>query len=392
MSLQAKESKKNSTKHIPLGIYVHVPFCPTVCDFCSFYQEQPDKKRIESFLDTLKEEFFRTYLGEPVETVFWGGGTPGLLLPRDMEYLGAFLLDKMPSAPLEWSVEMAPSTVTLERLKTLKDLGVTRISLGVQSFNEDLLKALGRHQALSRTFQAWECIRKVGFQSTNLDLIFAVPGQTFAQWEADVNQAVALGPDHISTYCLTFEEDTPLYLKLMKGQVARNADQEARFYLKTWDLLESKGYFQYEVSNFARPGHACLHNVNTWKMFNWMGIGPSAASQYGGRRYRNFADLNRWQKSVFDIPIPREQEELLTGTLKVVDTLVFGLRMNEGVSYSLLQKEFPGLCWERLLQCLEILKANGLLKEKDQGICLTRKGLLLADAIGREIMGALEDA
>lgn len=392
MSLQAKENRKNSMNTSPLGLYVHVPFCPSTCDFCAFYQEQPERKQIQSFLDTLKEELYKTDIQSPVSTVFWGGGTPGLLLPRDMEYLGEGLLSVMSEPPVEWTVEMAPSTVTLERLETLKALGVTRISMGVQSFNEDLLKAMGRHQAVSRTFQAWEWIQQVGFASTNIDMIFAVPGQTFEQWEADLGQAVALNPDHISTYCLTFEEDTALYVRLLQGKIKRSVEQEAQFYLQTWDTLEQKGYAQYEISNFSKLSHACLHNINTWKMYDWVGIGPSAASQYQGWRYQNDASLELWQTGVSATPIKRQQREPLTDTLKIVDALVFGLRMNEGVRYDTFMNEFPSLPWERFKDCLVTLVDGGWVHDNEGQLQLTLQGRLIADTIGCEIMTALEDA
>ena len=220
-----------------LGLYCHVPFCASTCDFCAFYQEKPRRDDLDRYLEGMELEFEKLPGDRVVDTVFWGGGTPGLLMAKDLERLGQSMLKHLKQAPVEWTVEMAPSTVKADKLSVLRDLGVTRISMGVQSFDADLLKSLGRLHRPNQIYAAWELIQGAGFAQTNLDLMFALPNQTIEQWEAAIREAVLLDPSHLSTYCLTFEEDTALYLKLADGSIQIDEDRELRFYERGWELM-----------------------------------------------------------------------------------------------------------------------------------------------------------
>jgi oxygen-independent coproporphyrinogen-3 oxidase len=222
----------------------------------------------------------------------------------------------------------------------------------------------------------------------NLDLMFAVPGQRDDAWAADVNEAVALGPDHLSAYCLTFEEDTRLWVKLAEGQVRRDVEMEARLYRATWAQLAAAGYAQYEVSNFARPGHACLHNLNTWRMHEWIGLGPSAASQQGGWRGANPADLDRWLAGLARGERATEDRVRLTPALLAEDALIFGLRMNEGVDVAAWRARVPAAPWPAVEALLTRLADEGLAVGGDGRVSLTVRGRLVADAVGVELMTA----
>jgi oxygen-independent coproporphyrinogen-3 oxidase len=285
-------------------------------------------------------------------------------------------------------VELAPASVTSERLSVLRDAGVTRVSLGVQSFRPALLDALGRAHTREQVLRAYERIRAAGFRSVNLDLMFALPGQTAAEWDADIDEAVSLAPDHVSTYCLTFEEDTALWVKLSQGRVRLDPENEARMYERTWERLGARGYSQYEVSNFARPGHACQHNVATWRMGEWAGLGPSAASQWGGFRGTNIADLARWTELVSVGERMTEDRSALSASLLAEDALVFGLRMNEGVDLEPLQRRAPDAPWERVEALVARLGAEGLAAVEGSRVRLTPRGRLLADSVGSEMMAA----
>ncbi|MBC8009473.1 MAG: coproporphyrinogen III oxidase family protein, partial [Burkholderiales bacterium] len=287
--------------------------------------------------------------------------------------------------------ELAPASVTDARLAALKDLGVTRVSMGVQSFSPDLLDALGRQHTREQVYRAYERVRAAGFASVNIDLMFALPGQDEAAWLADMHAAIALAPDHISTYCLTFEEDTKLWVKLSKGQVKLDAAHEARMYERTWDELGAAGYAQYEVSNFARPGHVCNHNLNTWRMHEWVGIGPSAAGQHDGVRGGNPADLEKWGAQTRRGERMTEDQVELTPALLVEDAVVFGLRLNEGVDLDALRGRFPGVeGWAALDSELARLEDGGLVERAGATtVRLTRRGRLLADAVGAELMGVV---
>ncbi len=377
----------------PLGLYVHVPFCASTCDFCAFYQTKPTAAGVEGFLGGIAQEAAAVVWPGPVTTVFWGGGTPGLLAPRDLGRLAETIRGHFGGAePEEWSVEMAPASVTDERLRVLKAAGVTRISLGVQSFQPALLDALGRQHTREQVLRAYERVQRAQFRSVNVDLMFALPGQTAEEWAADVREAVALAPDHLSTYCLTFEEDTKLWVKLSQGRVKLDPEHEAALYESTWAQLGAAGFAQYEVSNFARPGHACRHNLNTWRMHEWVGLGPSAASQHGGWRGANVSDLDQWQRGLAAGARMTEDRVALTPALLAEDALIFGLRMNAGVDLGPWRKRAPDAPWAAVEATLAALADAGRLVRTGETVRLTDHGRLVADAVGAEIMAAFEPA
>lgn len=372
-----------------LGVYCHVPFCASTCDFCAFYQEKPRRGDLDRYLDAMDLEFAKLPQDRGVETVFWGGGTPGLLAAKDLERLGRSLLDHLVEPPKEWTIEMAPSTVKADKLAVLKDLGVTRISMGVQSFDAELLESLGRLHRPNQIYKAWELVQAAGFPQTNLDLMFAIPNQSMAQWEAAIREAAKLGPNHLSTYCLTFEEDTALYVKLSEGKVSIDEDRELEFYKRGWELLEELGYQQYEISNFAKPGGECIHNLNTWRMTEWIGCGPSAASQYQGERYQRPSNLDQWCAAMESGAPPKEEHVRLDDGILAADALVFGLRMNQGLDLSALAQRFPEAKLEaQVARLLERLEREGLMRRTGAHVRLTRDGRLLCDAIGSEILEA----
>jgi len=324
-------------------------------------------------------------LSEGVKTAFWGGGTPGLLPAEDLLRLGKSMVRAL-GRPEEWTVELAPSSVRADKLAALREAGVTRVSMGVQSFDPATLEALGRRHSVKQIREAWELVRAAGFASVNLDLIFAVPGQDEARWEADLREAIRLGPEHLSTYCLTFEEDTAMFVKLSQGKVKIDRDLESRLYRRTWEVLADAGYAQYEVSNFARPGHECRHNLATWEMHEWRGYGPSAASQHGGRRWSNVADTARWAAGIESGKPAIEQVVELSPALLLCDALVFGLRMNRGVEPEALAKRFRTQLPEGFSGLADRLAEEGLATWDAGRLALTDEGRLVADAVGLEVM------
>ena len=375
---------------IPLGLYVHVPFCASTCDFCAFYQTQPTAALVERFLDGVAREAALAEWTRPVNTVFWGGGTPGLLAPRDLKRLADLVRARGGGAPAEWTVELAPASVTEARLAVLREAGVTRVSMGVQSFQPALLDALGRSHTCAQIYRAYDRVRAAGFPSVNLDLMFALPGQSAAEWAGDVREAVSLAPDHLSTYCLTFEEDTKLWVKLSQGRVKLDPEHEARLYEATWSQLADSGYAQYEVSNFARPRHQCLHNLNTWRMCEWIGLGPSAASQQSGVRGANVADLEKWLRHLDGGRRVTEDRVELSPELLAADALIFGLRMNAGVDVAAWHERAPAAPWPVVDEMLTTLECGGWLVRRGAVVRLTNRGRLVADSVGAEIMAAFE--
>ncbi len=384
---QAKELPSAYSFQAALGLYCHVPFCASTCDFCAFYQEKPRRSDLDRYLEGMELEFEKLPKDRDIDTVFWGGGTPGLLMAKDLERLGKSMLEHFRKAPIEWTVEMAPSTVKADKLSVLRDLGVTRISMGVQSFDADLLKSLGRLHNPKQIYSAWNQIREAGFEQTNLDLMFALPGQKVGQWEDALCEAASLEPSHLSTYCLTFEEDTALYLKLARGDLKIDEERELSFYERGWELLSELGYSQYEISNFSKQGSECLHNINTWRMSEWLGCGPSAASQYNGERYKNSSDLNKWIDGVQSDQPRKEELVKLSTEILIVDALIFGLRMNSGINLDEieLQAKLPKQA-NRLEVLFERLGEENLLVRKDANIFLSHEGRLVCDAIGTAIL------
>ena len=390
MSRTDTEQAKAEPASPPLGLYVHVPFCASTCDFCAFYQTVPTANDVKRFLEGIRREAELVEWSRPVTTVFWGGGTPGLLAASDLARLADIVRSCCNGQPAEWTVELAPGSVTEARLAVLRAAGVTRVSMGVQSFQPELLDALGRHHSREQIYRAYERIRAAGFHSVNIDLMFALPGQTAAEWAADVREAVSLGPDHISTYCLTFEEDTKLWVKLSQGRVKLDPEHEAALYRATWSQLADAGYPQYEVSNFALPGHACVHNLNTWRMHEWVGLGPSAASQHAGFRGSNIADLTQWLVNVDRGARVTEDRVALTAELLAEDALIFGLRMNAGVDLNEWKRRAPLAPWANVDQAIARLIEHGLACRTGATVQLSAAGRLLADSVGTEIMTAFE--
>lgn len=377
----------------PFGVYVHVPFCAHACDFCAFYQVEPRKPDIDAYLDGIEREMQLVEHNEGCDTAFWGGGTPGLLTAADMARLGQAQIARFGAPRQEWTVELAPGSVTADRLTALRDLGVTRVSLGIQSLSPRLLEALGRRHSLPQIMRAWNLIDAAGFASRNLDLIFAIPGQSIEDWRRDIDEAAALQPDHISTYCLTFEEDTALFVRLSEGRISIEPERERIFYEAAWDRLEALGFAQYEISNFARPGHRCQHNVNTWRMHEWIGLGPSAASQCRRERASNIADLTAWIDGVNEGHRADTGVVPLTAVQLLEDALIFGLRMNEGVDLLDLARRFGRENVARFESAMTELVADGLARWPPGDVprlALTHEGRLLADAVGATLLGAAE--
>lgn len=373
---------------VPLALYLHVPFCSTSCDFCAFYQVQSDRKGILAYIDAVKQEVDLVNIGgRGIDTMFWGGGTPGLLPAGDMLRVAASITDAYGMPREEWTVEMAPSSVKRDKLAALKDAGVTRISMGIQSLDERSLEALGRQHSRKQIMQAYDLIRSFDFRSVNVDLIFAIPGQTEEQWRADVRATLALDPDHLSTYCLTFEEDTALFIKLQQGKVKIDPVREERFYVASWEETAAAGYSQYEISNYAKSGHESVHNLNTWRMYEWLGIGPSAASQFDGTRHANTPDLAKWMEGIENGERGLVDKVGLSDGLLFEDSLIFGLRMNEGVDLSSLEKRFKMKANEGISVTIAKLVNEGKAVLTEGRLTLTESGRMVADAIGVELLG-----
>ena len=370
---------------IPDGsaLYLHVPFCASICDFCAFDKALPSPGDWGIYREAFHSEWKSLQFEGKVRSIFWGGGTPGLLKASDIEKIAA-PFQSVAEDGAEWTVELTPLCPTTEKLAAWKNVGVNRLSLGVQSFRPRLLEAMGRPYSTEKIPKIVEKIRGAGFQ--NLNLVIAFPGQTEDELMQDLEQSIALAPDHLSVYCLTLEEDTALYTRLTRSGHVVDLEQEARLYETAWSFLEEHGYHQYEISNFARKGFQCEHHLNVWRMGNWRGLGPSAASQLGEYRFQNPHELRKWADFV---PLSEGDTyagmERITGDSRILEKFAFGLRMNEGVSKECLagisSKEL-----DRLDSFVEQLKSERYLELIGDRYVLTLTGRLLADEISRWIL------
>ena len=369
------------------GIYVHVPFCAAPCGYCRFYKRVPTGDDIREYVKICSREL--ELLADspgflPPDTIFWGGGTPSILPESAFEKLaGAF--GRFPK-PREWTIEVSPSTISREKLSLYKQAGVTRISLGVQSFDEGVLRSLGRAHSLKSTLEAIDAVAETGFDNFSIDLIFGAKGQTEEMWRADLRRAAKCPVNHISAYCLEFENGTSFCGGIPEGDEIQKREREGDFFEIAMDELPALGFKQYEISNYARPGGECLHNLSTWNMAQWVGIGPSAASQFGGVRYRNSPNFSKWKNGVESGKFAREDIVVLDDEEMFSSALIFGLRMGVGVDMDILGMRFPRADRQRYEKPLEFLSSEGLIERDGARVRLTRSGKMLADSVAVELL------
>jgi oxygen-independent coproporphyrinogen III oxidase len=357
-------------------LYVHIPFCPKVCPYCSFYKEASDRNKTQAFLDSVLLDLdrrLREVASCRIETIFFGGGTPSALSVKQLEFLLSGLHQRLDLTGIrEWTLEMNPATVSLEKAQMLRDFGVNRISMGVQSWDPEMLSRLGRVHSAPQAERSFHVLREAGFTNINLDLMFGIPGQSAETWEQSLRKTINLAPEHISAYSLTFEEDTEFFRRHQQGELPQDAEEDARSYERTMALLESGGYHQYEISNYANPGYECLHNLAYWLGRDYLGLGPSAFSTIGTRRWQNTPDTSRYIELLQAGVEPINFEEKITGQIRKAEAIAFGLRTSIGVPTSAMES------WSGEL---DALRSEGYLDEKNASIRLTAKGRMVADSI-----------
>ncbi|MDQ6860021.1 MAG: radical SAM family heme chaperone HemW [Verrucomicrobiota bacterium] len=356
-------------------LYVHIPFCARICPYCAFYKTRADPAQTQRFCDALLRELRE--LGErfviDAETIFFGGGTPTALTSAQLEYVLRGFRETIDTSRLsEWTIEANPGSVSARKAALLHDLGVSRISLGVQSWNDDLLGVLGREHNAAQAEESFRILRAAGHSNISIDLMFGLPGQTLAQWEADLEQTVALSPEHISAYCLTYEEDTEFFLRHQRGEYRQDESSDARFFESTMRLLEAGGYQQYEISNYARSGFESVHNRGYWRGEDYLGIGPSAFSTVALQRWQNVADYRAYSDRVLTGASPIGSVEPLTPEMKRTEQIALLLRTRTGIP--------AGWLDDRAAERAEFTEL-GLLEQRDDAFVLTERGKLLADSV-----------
>ena len=371
------ENSRNLPQGVVSHLYVHIPFCPKICPYCSFYKEATDRHKTGRFLDALLHELDAQQRELPPlrpRTIFFGGGTPSALSTPQLEYLLTGLRARLDLSELtEWTLEMNPATVSLEKASLLRSLGVNRISMGVQSWEPQLLAVLGRVHSAEQARRSYEILREAGFDNVNLDLIFGIPTQTPEMWGRSLAATIALGPEHISAYNLTYEEDTEFFRRFVAGELRQDDDADAALFEHTADTLNAAGYDPYEISNFARPGRECAHNLAYWQGADYLGLGPSAFSTVGERRWANVRDTALYNERVHAGESATGFQEEVPPAMRRAESIAFGLRTNRGVA-----AESLGAWPEQVAE----FEGLGLLETTPAArVLLTRKGRLLADTV-----------
>jgi oxygen-independent coproporphyrinogen III oxidase len=361
-------------------LYVHVPFCARICPYCAFYKELLDRAELTRFCEALLREL-KQYAEQRrfvPATIYFGGGTPSALSTLHLgTLLEGFhaLLDLC--AVTEWTIEANPGSVSPRKAALLRQFGVHRISLGVQSWDDDMLALLGREHTAAQAEQSFRVLREAGFANINIDLMFGLPGQTQQQWRKTLDETVALEPEHISAYCLTYEEDTEFFRRHARGEFRQDPDVDAEFFDLAISILQTAGYEQYEVSNYARPGFESAHNRAYWMGQDYLGIGPSAVSTFGLRRWQNVPNHREYADRLLHGSSPVETIEDLTPAMKRRERIALGLRTRDGVRLD------DGSDYTEQTRELVTL---GLLQETNGIFILTPRGKSLADSVAEAFM------
>jgi oxygen-independent coproporphyrinogen-3 oxidase len=357
------------------GIYIHIPFCIRKCPYCGFNSIPYDNSLAETYIDSIHKELkdYQVFDFNEVKTIYIGGGTPTVLELDPLDTLLSNMGEVTGGISLtEYTMEANPGTLNIEKLKVLTQHNLTRVSLGVQSFNGDTLKTLGRVHSPEEALLAIDQIRQAGFNNLNIDLMFAVPGQTFAQWQQDLAQATGLKPGHIS---------------LSAGDLVLPEEGEyARQYEYACDFLQQEGFQQYEISNFARPGFQCQHNLNYWNHSEYLGLGAGAHSFVQGRRWWNTSNVDSYNKKLQEGKKPVERAETLSPEEIRREFIFLSLRTRTGLSLRTFRQRFNRDFLTDYKKTVDTLVSLNHLQVQNDRVLLTRQGLLVSDSVFAEFM------
>ncbi|MEW6724552.1 MAG: radical SAM family heme chaperone HemW [Bacillota bacterium] len=372
----------------PLAVYVHIPFCLRKCHYCDFFSVLYAPAVADHYLAALHRELELAaadprFAGHPVSSVFVGGGTPSVLPPAAL----ARLLERLARSfslmsSVEITLEANPGTVDGPALADLRAAGYNRLSLGIQSFHDEFLRVLGRIHDRRTALASVEAARRAGFANLNLDLMHGLPGQTPDQWAADLDQAIALAPDHVSAYGLAVEEATPFARWAEEGSLPLPDEETARtMLLMAMDRLPQAGYQHYETSNYARPGYRCQHNLAYWENRDYLGLGAGAWSHVAGQRWGNLRDLEEYARRVAADQLPQGEIHHLDARTELVETVLMGLRLLDGVDQEAFAVRFGRTMNDCFPGKLEALSRQGLLESDGRRWRLTRTAWPVANQV-----------
>lgn len=373
-----------------LAVYVHIPFCVQKCRYCDFLSGPRHLDKIDQYLDMLIIEIsqYRELIKEyQVRSIFLGGGTPSILNENQIRRVMCALWDvigEQVMKDVEVTIESNPGTLTEEKLKTYRELGINRISMGLQSTFNDELKNLGRIHTYEEFLEGYRLARKAGFQNINIDLMSGLPNQSLEKWETTLARIIELNPEHISAYSLIIEEGTKFYDQYgtEEGEKALPDEELDRLmYQKTKELLSAAGYERYEISNYAKPGYESRHNCSYWTGIDYLGVGLGASSLIQKNRYRNEENMECYFKTLVQNKVVRQLEETLDKQSEIEEYMILGLRMMKGVSKSEFFKRFGETMDMKYGEVLAQLKSLELITEKDDFLCLTENGINVSNEI-----------
>jgi len=380
----------------PWGLYLHVPYCETKCGYCDFYSVPLAGRATAPLVARVGHELrwrLRSVAPGRIRTIFCGGGTPTVLPVDQLGGLLADIRDAVREESIEeFTVEANPATVEDVKARVLVEAGVTRVSMGAQSFFPEELAALERLHTPEDITPSVATLRRNGVQQVNLDLIFGIPGQTMDTWNESLRRAIDLGPDHLACYGLTYEPATRLTAQLHAGRVTPcDEDLEADMYLHMIDTLEAAGYRQYEISNFAKPGCECRHNLIYWRNQPYVGVGPSAAGCVNGRRYKNVADAVAYVRMIDEQGHAEVESETIEGETLMHELILMQLRLNEGLSIAGFRQRTGEDPVALFGAALTEAVARAWVSVSECQIALTRAGRLVANRVINELASAIPD-
>jgi oxygen-independent coproporphyrinogen-3 oxidase len=400
MNSESIRQLSNSPIHQSLGLYVHIPFCSAICNYCNFNRGLFDAELKSRYVDALVAEIrsaglkpcatgdteadvAQGFSPAKADTIFFGGGTPSLLEPDEIARIieaceSAFDI----AADREVTLEANPETVTEPRLAAFRSAGVNRLSFGVQSFREDELRRLSRLHTAGRARAALGEARAAGFDNVSLDLMMWLPAQLVTEWLESVDAAIALGPDHLSLYLLEVYPNAPLKDDMARARWSQAPDDDAaEMYVTAMERLETAGYEQYEISNVARPGRRSRHNLKYWTDGEWLGFGCGAHSTRDGVRWKNLASTEEYIEHVSRGASPAIDVRRLTPDQRLGDALFTALRLVDGIDQNAIQTRYGVDVWRRFGADLERFLEAGCLQREGARLRLTRQGMLVANEV-----------
>lgn len=369
-----------------LGLYIHIPFCISKCKYCDFNSYKLDLDEKRKYLNAIEKEmkFYKEEIrGKEIDTIFIGGGTPSILNQNEIKFLFNNIKSNFKiKNDAEITMECNPGTLTLDKLNTMKECGVNRLSIGLQAVQNKHLEYIGRIHTYEEFQKNYYQAKEVGFENINIDLMYALPNQSKKDWMESLEKVVKLNPTHISAYSLILEENTELFNMYEKNEFKLlDEDTDIEMYEYTIKYLKSHGYNQYEISNYAKEGFECKHNILYWKCKNYVGLGASASGFLNEIRYNNFCELDKYEGIIHSGKKPIEWKEKLSIKDKIEESIFLGLRMNEGIEFKHFHEKYNVNFREVYKNEINKLEKMKLIEISDKGMKLTQKGREISNSI-----------